>query len=401
TRASKFEVAASKEMSGQDPEKRSADPKLSAREEYRRAWELLSRERMTADERMSSQQQILKGWAEVDLEGAVKAALAESWQPPPGWNGDMDYWRERAFWPVFRKQPLESWQAIEKADLGVGKYLMEKAWVGGVACDDPKLAISMLEELPDTLKTTAISLAVPRTANEQERLEMLQKIAAGSPDETTMLSRLQTAYAALPPQSAGSGELRGKWESLPEGPERTMALVAWGSTLRETSAEAFGREWAEVPEGQRKEAARVALSQLNASSPAFTQAIDQVVAAGDWDYLNHSPVLSFWPMSTGAAGTKKFADWALTLPAQPEAAELFRRAAGNFIFHDRQESEGWLAAMPAGDWHRDQGYVELTESAAWFGERELAQRAIAAVTDPALRAEAQAEYDRALRRDGK
>ena len=356
--------------------------------EFRRAWAALGSQKLPRPKLRELQRKLLEEWAEVDLEGAMEAALGEAWDSWENSYGSRSgHPLNEAFTKAFTERPLDAWKVLSSGKLGPGAQLLRRGWIYAVSNKDGPLVISMLPEIPRSLRGIAIGEAmgqIPRDKPE-EREALLKKIATtGKVEDATKW--LQSAYYVFPQTKGDSAQLRESWSSASDGSSRALAMTEWASSLRKMDRDQFLTEWQNVPESARGEAAKSILSQTRGDSPYFLDAIDSAIEAGEWAYLEKGVADKLLAMDPGKADPKSTADWALKLPARPEATDLFHRAIEGYLNTDPEQGRALLESLPEGDWHRERGFIELSQTYLWRrNDPEGSRRAIESITDPEAR----------------
>lgn len=357
-------------------------------EDYRRAWAAVASKELSILDRRSLQMELLERWAEVDLEGALHAAMAEAWDNDynPGFSvlGTAGHPLIGAFAKAFAERPLDAWELINSGKFGVGAHILREQWVTSVAAKDGVLLISMLAEVPPGMREFAINRAMDGAKTRPEVLQaILAKLLALPPGEEGE-SWLKLAASNLP-DGGDPVALREQWLNSQEGPSTTLALMSWGASLRRADAATLLKEWEGIPEARRGEAAKAMLSPMNYESKALTTAIDLAMQAGEWEYLAaKAPEQLRW--HARHADPVTLAEWAMDLPERPETVELFHRGVDRYIGDDLPRAKGWLEEMEPGDWHRERGLAEYSQQALRRHQDPEASRwALDQITDPALK----------------
>jgi hypothetical protein len=356
-------------------------------EDYRRAWTALASKEHTILDRRGLQLELLERWAEVDLEGALQAAMGEAWDNDynPGFSvlGTAGHPLIGAFAKAFAERPLDAWKLINSGQFGVGTQILREQWVTRVAAKDGVLLISMLAEVPASLREGAVNRAMEEAKTRPGVLQaILAKLLALPPGEESD-SWLKLAAANLP-DSGDPVALRENWLNAQDGSPRTLALMSWGANLRRADEATLLKEWENVPEDRRGEAAKAILSPMDYESKALTTAIDLAMQAGEWEFLaEKAPEQLRW--HAPHTDPVKLAEWAMDLPERPETVELFHRAVDRYIGEDLPRAKGWLEEMEPGDWRRERGLAEYSQQALRRHQDPEASRwALDRITDPAL-----------------
>jgi len=357
-------------------------------EDFRRAWGTLASKEHSLGDRRGLQLELLVRWAEVDLEGALQAAMAEAWDNDynPGFSvlGTAGHPLIGAFAKAFAERPLDAWELINSGKFGVGAHILREQWVTRVAAKDGVLLISMLAEVPPSMREFAINRAMEEAKTRPEVLQaILAKLLALPPGAETD-HWLKLAATNLP-DGGDPVALREQWLNSQGGSPSTLALMSWGASLRRADAATLLKEWENIPEARRGEAAKAMLSPMDYESKALTTAIDLAMQAGEWDFLAaKAPEQLRWHATH--TDPVKLAEWAMDLPERAETVELFHRSVDRYIGEDLPRAKGWLEEMEPGDWRRERGLAEYSQQALRRHQDPEASRwALDQITDPALK----------------
>ncbi|WP_367874273.1 hypothetical protein [Luteolibacter sp. Populi] len=358
-------------------------------EDYRRAWLALAARDHNILDRRGIQLGLLEKWAEVDLAGALEAALGEAWDNDfnPGFEvaGTSGHTLIEAFRKAFTERPLEAWALITSGRFGVGTQILRRQWLASVAASDGGLVVSMLRDLPPSLREYAINRTMGEAKVHPERMhEIIAKLLANGPGAEPE-GWLRIAAAQLP-DGGDPAPLREQWAALPAGAPRTLALMTWGASLRRADEATLRSEWEKIPADHRGEAAKAMFLPMNASSPGLTTAIGLAMQAGEWDFLAEDKAVDQLRFHAINADPLRLAEWAQDLPERPEAVEFFHRAVDRYIGDDLPRAKDWLEAMEPGDWHRERGLAEYSQQALRRHQDPEASRwALDQISDPALK----------------
>lgn len=360
---------------------------------YRAAWAALPKEPLNLKQRMAAQQRLLTEWAKIDLEGALAAYLGEAWDArDPRYNRPNPL--ADAFLPAFQEHPAESWKVIAKDRMSAN--LLGGVWLQAALSRDPELAISLLGEVPEqfhrNLLRQIFDERFPTVKGRGD--EFLVKLASsGSPAQVEKW--MQEIYRQSP-QAVDPATLSAQWATGDgagtgaTGRPSPQQMAAWASAVGKADAATLAAEWEKVPEADRGQAARMLLSQVDNQSPALLDAIDLAIDAGEWTALSQGVCDKLRGFQTDK---KALLDWALGLPPKEEVRLIFNLAISEQLLAEPEAGRAWLEQLPAGDWHRESGFVEMMLGSLWVrGDTAAAQRAIDSITDPATRH--QAETDR-------
>jgi hypothetical protein len=358
-------------------------PTLKANE-FRQAWDAVPSRKLSRDDRKRLQSQILAKWAQVDLEGALRAALEEAWDDNDPFSIGILF---GAFSAEFAARPLEAWALIQSGKLGVGSHIFRQQWLAAVAQKNGLLVASMLNEMPASLQCQAIEYALGNTKPGPDRDAILAKIidqAAGQHDDW-----IQEAFKILPP-GGDPAALRDRWSSLPAGSNRQVAMMQWGASLRLMDAEKLSAELSNVRPEFKNEAMKAMISQFNWQSPGLLAGLEFAVSSDQWGSVAKStaPLLANFG-ETDRVDPAKLAEWGTTLPERPDTVETYHKAIGRYIRDDLPRAKTWFEAMPEGSWHREHGLAEFSQQALWRkNDPAASQWALDSISNPAVKAEA-------------
>lgn len=169
-------------------------------EDFHRAWDAVPTTGHTLEERISLQSGLLERWAEVDLEAALDAAMAEAWDNDLGWVqwSSFEHPLVNSFDKVFADRPLDAWERITSGKYGVGTQLLRRGWLSAVSAKNGPLVISMLGEVPPSLRAYAINSCMNEARTDPEnRQAILSGLASYPPgpdrDEWTRIAEANGA----------------------------------------------------------------------------------------------------------------------------------------------------------------------------------------------------------------
>ncbi|GAA5482191.1 hypothetical protein [Haloferula sargassicola] len=354
---------------------------------YRAAWAALIKEPLTMGARINAQVKLLREWAAYDLDSAIEAYLGEAWDAQQDGRIFLYNPLAQAFSEAFTKQPIESWNALGRNLMA--KQLLAQNWMFAQLDKEPNLVASMLGEMPESVQGDFIrALNYQFTPSVKE--ELLATMAAkGEPGQVEKWM----SHLYLETSEGGDPQLLfEEWSKAPEGGDRIREMAAWAHSIRRMDPEAFSAQWDKVPEADRGQAARLLLSQVDHRSPALLDAIEVAVEAGEWKALGAGVADKLRGFEVDRTA---LAEWALGLPPREEVRGIFNLSISEMLLNDPVGGRQWLEALPAGDWHRESGFVEMMLGNLWVrGNVAEAQRAIDSITDPRLKEEAiKARYD--------
>lgn len=358
-------------------------------DEFRQAWDAVAARKLPRRERMELQNRILAKWAQVDLEGALAAAMDEAWDEGPRVY-DGHYFVDSllsSFSPEFSARPLDAWALIQSGKFGVGSEILRSAWLGAVSASNGLLVASMLSELPENLQEQAVGSVLEQTKPGAERDAILAKIIDQAGGEHA--DWIQEAFKNLP-VVGDPAALRDCWFALPAGSSRQVAIMQWGASLRGLDREKLSSELANIAPEAKNEAMKAMLSQLTYETPGLLAGLEFALSSDQWATV----AKTIAPLLANFGGTDlmdpvKLAEWGTNLPERPDTVETYHKAIGRYIRDDLPRAKTWLEAMPEGSWQRENGLAEFSQQALWSkNDPESSQWALDSITNPAVKAEA-------------
>jgi hypothetical protein len=280
---------------------------------------------------------------------------------------------------------MESWQSLGRDKMAFN--LLAKTWMNSVVGKEPNLVISMMSEFPRRVQEEAIARTIGQANSfpEEKRKELLTKLAtSGSQAE---VERWLSQASRDAKESRAPGEISAKWSAMPEGGPRTLEMVNWAKSLHGVDVETFSNEWSKIPEEDRGQAARLLLKQVDNQSPALLTAIERAIETKQWQAFTEDDIAG--KLRGFNTDRQALAEWALTIPQREETRSVFNLAISEKLLADPVGGRAWLEQLPAGTWHREWGFVEMTLGQIWVrGDVAAARRAINAIHDERARQEA-------------
>lgn len=316
------------------------------KDDFAGAWKSIASRNLTINERLEMQITVLNQWSRVDLEAAMRAALANAWDggAEKGGIGPLI----AAFADAFEERPLEAWDLLKSGKLGLGAALFERQWIDSAAIKDPVLVFSMLPEISVRSRRHAIEQAVRSAAKDPETKEALITKLIQWPDDQSVGEVIPIAFAVMPSREGDAAEVRGRLAAATDERAKTVLLHEFASTLRDASADVISKEWAQLsPEMQAR--AAVAFSngpQGVRNAPAVAE---MLIKTEQWNLLKFN-----WPKFTeygkSTSDPKQLAEWAMTLPEKGEVERIFTESVAPLVVRDNAEAKEWIMSLPAGDW---------------------------------------------------
>ncbi|YCM45819.1 hypothetical protein V2O64_07300 [Verrucomicrobiaceae bacterium 227] len=376
-------------------------------EEFRSVWDSLPDQQLSREDRIKAQRRILEDWALVDLEGAMKAMLGESW-----WEGPrsrmMEGQLEGPFAPVFAKafaaDPDGSWELITSGELGVGANMLRHVWCRVMQANPLMLAGKLAEVPASELKTVLDSLAHADLDGPGVRAGVVKALTKLPESKISMrdimrflpeISRDEAAsnFRAVTDFSTREGELalyqygqrhffdeKLEWvRSYDEGKLAEMKTVVdrlphetQGKFIYGLIAGGFEHEFL-VGRGDRT-----------------VDLLNLMVEGEHWETLERAQSLQQVSAGLGMTAEARAA-WAVGLPQKEEAAEVFEYSIRPYIQGHHEESWDWIQKFPEGMW-RERALVQYADILGSLHEFEATRRAIGEIRDPEARKVAEENY---------
>jgi hypothetical protein len=354
--------------------------------DFKMAWDAVASRELSREERRKLQSQILEKWAEVDLEGAMHAAISQAWDED-GNDPFAENFFLAAFSKAFADRPLDAWALIQSGKYGLGTQMLREKWLAAVSSKDRELVLSMLSEIPVNMQPGAVEQCFGSLIASPDRDALLAKLikqAGGGHDDW-----LEAVFKAVP-ADGDPAALRKDWSGLPEGVDRKIALLKWGASLRGADANSVSAELAAIPAGSKDEAAKALISQLEDGCMGMLAALDFALATDSWGSLSKAsaPILESFAQ-TDLMDAGKIAEWGAHLPERPDTAKLYQAAVGRYIGKDLGRAKEWLGGMAEGSWQRENALAEFSRQALQgHQDQEASQWALDSISDVRVKAEA-------------
>lgn len=349
---------------------------------FREAWRQLSLRPASREQRLDSQTEMLRRWADFDLEGAVHAAAAEGFTMA----GETSNFTRlcRAFQESFTAHPDEAWRILAKEPPHPGWEQLQTVWFNTLFRRDAKLPAVFPEMSARDQQRTVITIA-DCIGTSESRSDAILRLATGSRITEAQLTDL------LLFTQPGSAAASPAWMSQPPGLERVAARLDWAATLGRLDPAAFSTAWESVPEADRAEVARLTLRKLSNDSPVLIPALDHLIETGQWDALRSDTIsrvltVNAADTSTSGQGNSALLDWTLALPDRPEAADFLRHLISGNPLQAEGEAREWLDSLPAGSWQHDEALlIQIGNNPGSPSVQSTASQ----ISDPARRRQAQ------------
>ena len=365
--------------------------------EFREAWNAIASRNLTIPERLEMQIAVLREWAKVDMEGAMRAALANAWDGDVKKGGVSPLMA--AFDEAFRARPLDAWDLLQSGKLGLGTELFRQQWIKSASETEPAFVFSVAAQIPYDLRMSAIQSAMRSAARSPElKDEMLRKLA-DLPENGSSDNYIAIAFNALPANEGNAAAIRERFNAATNERAKTILLHEYLSTMREAGGDAILSEWSRMtPEMQKRAAVGFYNgAQGTRNAPAV---LDMLMKTDQWDRI-HSAGQRLEQYGRETRDPQALAEWGMNLPERPEAADLFRKSIEPLINRSNAEARQWIESLPSGDWRSERALYAYTQNALYArNNTELYQWAVDRITDPDLKASATRSYDSWAQRRG-
>ncbi|WAC19130.1 hypothetical protein OVA24_18035 [Luteolibacter sp. SL250] len=347
--------------------------------DYRKAWDAIAHRNLTPAERVELQKRLLEQWSLVDLEGAMEAALENSWE------GELDKLLT-AFGGAFTKNPIEAWRIIQSGTLGPGSAWFRWQWLDSVSKENPLLVLSYFHELPTGLRRTGLSQVMRKHPGNPEVISAARRMLEGMPADS-VTKGLAADYFDLVPPTETPAELGARWAAATTEREKLIALQALIGSLRKSDMATIRAEWMKLPPDARKDLTSTLLTSPTMLPP--TDLLDLVIENGNWEMFKDPRISGMEGALAKHARTAEpiaLAEWGLRLPDRPETLDVFRRAVSGYIDKNYMEARDWIFSIPEGDWRRERALAEYSQNALWAKkDPEGSQWAIDRIKDPKIK----------------
>ncbi|RYD49845.1 MAG: hypothetical protein EOP85_00845 [Verrucomicrobiaceae bacterium] len=361
--------------------------------EYKAAWDAIPAMKWNRKERFDWQIKLLKEWAEKDLEGALKAAFAESWS-----SNRVVLVRGEAFnyhgavVESIKNRPQDILKLVQDRKLGtLESSLLLQAWSVTWFQHDPKIYFSHLRGL----KSGEFPLALNASFLQAEDFNTLTQVLDLAEDKVRQgvsMEGLQTWMMSRAASDFTKDELMDRLNT-PDAQLRDYYILAMvqratrsGLPARPEDISAHIRE---IPEDRRSHFAGLLLT-FSDGNPGITQAsLDHFVSENDWKYLGIIDASRVVQKMAEKADLTELAEWAATLPPREETNGMFRTGVEPFIRKSPEQAWEWIQEMNPGYW-RDRALAEYSQvNLTVFNDPEKSAAALSQIRDPEVLKSAQ------------
>jgi len=369
--------------------------------DFREAWDSISKQTLTVQQRMRLQRELLKEWSMIDMEAAMTAALESNWDGGSRQGGVSEL--IPAFREAFAKNPIEAWKIIQSGRLGLGGPMFRWEWVSAVSKENPMLVLSHFGEFPMSLKTAALESLLSANEDDPAVKAGILKLLGDMPvdDQTKSIA---AEYFKLTGTMRTREELVAEIAAATNDSERMMAVQELSSLMHDADIDTLKRAWSGLPAEAQSEILKslVGSEQAKASPTDF---LNLIIQAGDWQLLRD-------PKISGVEGLVaeyakridpiSIAEWGLGLPERPETVDIFRRSITGYIDKNPVEARDWIMGIPEGDWRRERALLEYSQNSLWYKNNpEASEWAINQIKDPKVKGTAAVWRDEWAQKKGK
>lgn len=399
------EAAVVRELKTMIVEDSSRDPGTVRRLEparYREAWRALALEKLSPAERYSAQVELLKLWAEVDLEGAIRAILAEPWDEFTPYRGHtIELLLAEGLQQAISDRPQEVWGWIQNKKFGIlGSSLVRDAWCAAIGKENPELFVTYIPELHGRALTNAIEAMTGNEGDAVQSARLWNSLGrSGVADQLDKESA--TALAGHFGLGMRSPELKKMLEAstgaMRELAARSLAIaLVWPDSQADLTTELEN-----APADLQGAMAAEFLSRSFGREDVTRLALQTLIEREDWEWLDADVAGSSVRQLADTVPAPDLAEWVYSLPQRSETVEMFHRGVEPFIQQEREAAWEWMSSLEAGMW-RDRAFAEYSQQALHrWGDAEASRVALDQIEDAEFRATAEGWRQDWARQNGK
>lgn len=356
--------------------------------DYANAWKNLPSEKLSKSERIKAQRMILQGWAERDLEAALRAALDDNVQGASMVDSGTDELR-LAFGDVILERTEDFWQLIKDEKLGpINSALLGQVWVHQLGRKDPRLLKPYMVDITPKMFSMGLHYQVAnnkKLITGPEMVAMLEARATSFPDRVedglvtlTLMENISynEAFASL---SKASPSIQG------------MLISTMAANILNSESKMFNTELARVPAEQRALFASKILDFIATNGDKVLEiqpkkeAIEYLVAEQKWELLGGKNAEDAVRSMASITEPKALAEWSYSLPPRKETTEMFHRGVETYIRKSPEQAWQWVEELPNGYW-KDRALAEFSQQSLHHHKNpEWSRSAIDQIADPSYR----------------
>ncbi|MBX3739446.1 MAG: hypothetical protein KF712_00540 [Akkermansiaceae bacterium] len=360
-----------------------APPQKFRAGEYQKAWDAIADQSLPAQQRFFLQMQLLRQWAEVDLEGALIAAFDTSWD---GGNQGMGIQGLlQAFDQEFAKRPTESWDLITSGKFGLGAALAKGKWAQSVVKENPLLVANYLRQLPLRTRRSIFPQVLAAIKEDPSKIGAFYDKLTELPQDKTFRDLTRDAIKELGARGS-TEEIRTKFLESTSDAQRTILVHEFGKSLATAPISTIQAELAKLPEADRGRMLRSLAHHAETGGEQTPQLLGMILQAGEYKEVAqqvHEHIRSY---ATTPEKQANLAAWAVTLPQMPDAAAVIHRSVSGYVNSDPQGARAWLESVPASSWGRNTALAEYSQQMLWkHNNPEQSAWALSQINDPKLK----------------
>jgi len=352
------------------------------------AWDELSKRRMNRSDRVAQQVAILQRWGERDLEAAMAAALAESWDDTGDREGIEDL-LQQGFKQVILDRPDDVWKMIQAKKFGIlESALVRRAWASVLCAGNPDLFFTYLPEMKGAVLRAALESAALAIGNHEQAARLWEQLSKkddwmGGGAEIPDGLMIQLQYI-VPSESLLS--------AMRDGREPMASLSARTLALREVQRRGnvdFAEQVANVPENVAGAYALEYMKLTQGNRATLMEQFEFLVGGNHWPELADPAAAAKVKEMARLMPSQELAEWVESLPARAETTEMFHRGVEPFIREDPAAAWEWISGMEDGLW-RDRAFAEYSQqSLHQWKDLAKSREALDQIADPEFRAVAE------------
>lgn len=353
--------------------------------EYQKAWDAIADQSLPAQQRYIAQMEILRQWAEVDLEGALIAAFDTSWD---GTNGMGIQGLLQAFDKAFAKRPTESWDIITSGRFGLGAALAKARWARTVVKENPLLVANHLKQIPYQTRVSIFPQVLSAIKEDPSKIGAFYDKLTELPQDRAYRDMILQTVKEL--GARGSlDEIRGKFLESTSDAQRTILVHEYGKSLADSPLPAIQGELSKLPEADRGRMLRSVIMHAETGGEQTPQLLGMILEAGEYKevlYRVHDHIRAYASTPEKQAS---LAAWAVTLPQSADAPAVINRSVSAYINSDPQAARSWLESVPSSQWGRNTALAEYSQQMLMnHNNPEDSAWALSQITDPKIQQEA-------------
>lgn len=360
-------------------------------DEYEAAWAAISGMNWTRAQRFAYQSKLLGEWAEVDLEGALKAALAESWRDGSLRVGGESFPFRNAFASVFVDRSEDVWKMIQSHSVGVLETsILLDAWSTTLISAEPDAFLGYLREMDQSETLTALE-PVWRSGKDSGFHSKILDILARKLADGMSLEELDSPFFSNVGKAFTQDQLLERISRSPDGAlfETKILAGCFAETLGGKSSGEIAAVLDSLPSDLRGPLAKSLLTANSMDKELLQTALDTMVASGNWALFVDSETARAMRAIQRTADPVDLAEWSLALPPRQETSEIFHRGVEPYIRKNPEGAWNWIQSMDDGYW-KDRALAEYSQiNLHVYNDPEKSAAALEQIRDAGFRGRAE------------